>query len=78
MTAAVCRIVTAIGKRVAEEDPDDLAFLLDLDRALREAWATAVAGLRESEFTDADIGRVLGTTKQAVQQRWPRTTGASA
>lgn len=72
VTAATARLIMALGKRIAEEDPEDLANLLTLDRALRQAWATAIAGLRETGYSDGEIGQVLGTTKQAVQQRWPR------
>jgi hypothetical protein len=30
------------------------------------------AGWRRSGFSDTEIGRELGMTRQAVQQRWPR------
>jgi hypothetical protein len=68
----VCRLIRAVGRRIANEDPDDLRSLILLDAALRQAWADAIEGLRRSEFTDREIGRVLGTTRQAVEQRWPR------
>ena len=41
-------------------------------RKLRSAWAVAIAGLRRSGFADREIGDALGTTRQAVEQRWPR------
>lgn len=69
----VGRIILAVGKRIATEDPADLEILLGLDVRLSEAWALAVAGIRRSGFSDAEIGAVLGVTKQAVQQRWPRS-----
>ena len=69
---AVGRLILAVGKRVATEDDKDLEVLLDLEVQLRKAWSLAVAGLRRSNYTDGDIGAVLGITKQAVQQRWPR------
>lgn len=75
VVAGVCRIIESIGKRIATEDPDSLLLLGDLERELRQAWATAVAGMRQTGFTDREIGENLGTTRQAVEQRWPRTVG---
>lgn len=75
---ATARLVRAIGRRVAQEDPRSLVELLVLDAALELAWRTAVEGLREAGCTDPEIGRVLGITKQAVGQRWPRAAEAAA
>jgi hypothetical protein len=72
VVAATRRLLRVVGKRIATEDPDDLRLLLELDQELEQAWAVAVAGIRGTGWTDSEIGRVLGTTKQAVQQRWPR------
>jgi len=72
VSAAVCRLIKALGKRVAEEDPDDLHVLVRVEQALEHAWGTAVTGLRSTGHTDAQIGKALGCTKQAVQQRFPR------
>jgi hypothetical protein len=69
---ATARLIRAVGKRVAVEDTIELRYLLRLDTALEEAWLIAVTGLRRSGYTDRQIGIVLGTTKQAVQKRWPR------
>src|SRR5262245_16477215 len=69
---ATGRLLLAVGKRVATEDPEDLRYLAVLQIRLDQAWATAVAGLRRTGYTDGQIGRELGITKQAVQQRWPR------
>jgi hypothetical protein len=70
---AVCRLIRAIGKRIATEDPPDLLLLVELEQEVRQAWQVAVAGLRRSGATDREIGQVLGTTRQAVEQRWPRS-----
>jgi hypothetical protein len=73
VAAATARLVRVVGRRVAEEDPANLAELQVLEAALREAWATAIAGLRANGgASDAMIGEVLGVSKQAVAQRWPR------
>lgn len=79
VASAVSRLVRAVGRRVAEEDLDGLAPLLDLDAALADAWADAVKGLRRN-YADRLIGeRIIdrrtgkGITRQAVEQRWPIT-----
>jgi hypothetical protein len=73
MTRFVRRIVRAVGDHIAQEDPESLPLLLEIESAVKEAYATAIAGMRHSGFTDREIGEVLGTTRQAVEQRWPRT-----
>jgi hypothetical protein len=72
VVAATRRLVRVVGERIATEDPADLRLLFDLERDLRHAWSTAVSGIRSAGFTDREIGEVLGTTRQAVEQRWPR------
>jgi len=69
---ATNRLILAVGKRVAVEDIADLRYLSRLESALEEAWRIAVTGLRATGYTDGQIGRQLGITKQAVAQRWPR------
>jgi hypothetical protein len=77
----ICRQVRAVGERVAWEDAGDLLELVKLRVELDIAFATAIAGLRQhGAYSDADIARVLagtsvlaGDSKQAVQQRWPRS-----
>jgi hypothetical protein len=71
--AAARRLTQALGRRIATEDPEDLLLLGELEREVRKAWQVAVEGIRHSGFTDCEIGEVLGTTRQAVEQRWPRT-----
>ena len=73
VVAGIQRQIRAVGRRLAEADPDELELLRRLEGELALAWRVAVAGLRRSGYSDAAIGEVLGTTKQAVQQRWPRT-----
>lgn len=72
VAAAVCRLVTAIGRRTADGDPEDLIELVSVQATVEAAFQIAVEGLRAQGRCDTDIGRVLGVTKQAVQQRWPR------
>jgi hypothetical protein len=73
---AVCRMVRSVGKRVAEEDTDGLEQLRAVQAALDDAWATGINGLRRT-YSDGAIARELGITRQAVQQRWPRSTEAA-
>lgn len=70
--AGLARQIKAAGKRVSTEDPEDLRHLQLLQGVLDEAWQGSIAGLRASGYSDGAIGEVLGVTKQAVQQRWPR------
>lgn len=72
VAAAARRLLRAVGKRVATEDPEDLAILRTLDAELEQAWMNAITGLRQTGYSDAQIGEALGVKKQAVQQRWPR------
>ena len=72
VVAAIRRLVRAMGKRIAEEDPESLLLLRELDQEVRRAWQVAIEGIRCSGATDREIGEVLGTTRQAVEQRWPR------
>lgn len=72
MAEAIARMVRALGKRCAVGDPDSAVYLRVVRHALDAAEAGAVAGWRRSLFSDAQIGRELGVTKQAVQKRWPR------
>ena len=69
---ATSRLILAVGKRVAVEDPDDLRFMVQLEQRVEQAWEIAIVGLRRSGYTDGQIGDELGITKQAVQKRWPR------
>jgi hypothetical protein len=73
VVAALRRLIRSVGKRVATEDPEDLRHLLALREELDRAFETAVAGLRQTGYTDAEIGAALGgISRQAVHQRWPR------
>lgn len=76
VSATICRLIRAVGRRTADSDPEDLAELVRIADMLGEAFTVAVAGLRETGRTDGEVGKVLGVTKQAVQQQWPRD-GAS-
>lgn len=68
--AFVRRILRAMAKRMGTADPEDLAEMLALRCELDEAIADAVAGLRTSGFSWAEIARASGTSRQAAHARW--------
>lgn len=72
LAEAVVRMTRALGRRCAAGDPDSGALLRLVRDELHQAETDAVAGWRRLGFTDSQIGRELGVTKQAVQKRWPR------
>lgn len=71
-------LIRAVGRRAATADPDAAHWLRFLQGELDDAYAAAVAGWRSVGYSDARIGRELGVTKQAVQQRWPRQRSRGA
>lgn len=64
------RAIRAFGRRIASGDIDALADAAFLSDQLDAAIKTAIKGLRERDYSWADIGRQLGVTRQAAQQRW--------
>lgn len=71
---AIGRMIRALGRRCATADPDTARLFVFLEGELADALGDAVVGWRAAGISDAQIGRELGVTKQAVQQRWPRRT----
>lgn len=68
--AMVRRMIRAYGRRVADRDIEELAGLSALRTDLDAAIQDAVDGLRAQGFSWADVGRVLGTSRQAAQMRY--------
>lgn len=66
------RIVRAYGRRVADRDIEALAELAALRDAVDAAITDAARGLHGNPYSWAEIGRVLGITKQAAQQRFAK------
>jgi hypothetical protein len=64
------RIIRAYARRVATGDVEALTAMVELARELDIATTHAVDGLREHGYSWADIGKRLGITRQAAQQRW--------
>lgn len=61
----------ALGERSEEWEPDDLADFATLHTIWQGVQGQAVRGLRNSGYTDHQIGMALGITQQAVSKRWP-------
>lgn len=73
------RAVRAYGRRVADADPEDLVELVALAGVLDAAVDEAVRGLRRRDGRQAswsEIGRALGITRQAAQQRYSEPSPA--
>jgi hypothetical protein len=68
----VARVLTAYGKRVAQADVEDLGRFAQVLDAAEADLRRSVLGLRAAGVTWAEIGRGLGTTRQAAQQRFGR------
>ena len=67
----VRRQIRAHGRRVADADPEDLAELVAMHEVLQLAIDEAVLGMREARAVSwGQIGRALGITRQAAQQRY--------
>lgn len=72
----VKRAIRGYGRRVATADEVDLAEMVELRSVLEGAIADAVQGQRENLGRSwADIGRGLGTTRQAAQERYGAAFG---
>jgi len=68
--AFASRIIRAHGRRIADGDIDSLPDLLRLATELDTATQHAVNGLRAFGYSWGEIAGRLGTTRQAIQQRW--------
>lgn len=81
MAAGAVRVVRALGKRAAD-DVDALPELAKLQTVVREELARAAAGAVAAGWSWADVGRVLGITRQVAHKRFSAaldgqgTTGA--
>jgi hypothetical protein len=64
------RVIRAFGRRIAAGDIDALADAAFLSGQLDTAIKAAVSGLRDRGYSWTDIGRQLGVTRQAAQQRF--------
>ncbi len=68
--AFVRRIMRAYGRRVADRDIEGLQGLATLRTELDAQIAETAKALQAQGYSWAEIGRVLGVSKQAAQQRF--------
>ncbi len=64
------RIMRAYGRRVADRDIEGLAGLAALRTELDVQIADTAKALQAQGYSWAEIGRTLGISKQAAQQRF--------
>lgn len=66
----VNRLVARAGRRVGMADMAEFDELLELRASLDEALAAAMAGLRHTGYSWAELGEHMGVTGQAVNMRF--------
>ena len=64
------RIIRAIGRTVADTDTNQLRQLMDIQTTLDITLRKTVHDLRAYGFTWGEVGRDLGISRQAAQQRF--------
>lgn len=64
------RILRATGRRIQDRDIEGLAGLAELRNEIDEQMKTTAKALNAQGYSWAEIGRVLGVSKQAAQQRF--------
>ena len=72
----MARCIRALGRRIAAGNLEDIALALDLRRQLDDATDDAVRDLHSQGESWERIGRAVGMTKQAAQQRWGAKAGS--
>lgn len=73
VAGAARRMIRALGRRVGQADPIDLALITALRAEVEEAFLAAMRAQHEaSGFSYAEIAAGLGTSRQAVAQRLTR------
>lgn len=71
MAAFVCRVARGMVKRAAEGDLETLSALKTMAAAIDQATADAARALHDqADYSWTEVGRELGTTRQAAFQRF--------
>lgn len=68
---AAKRMIRALAKDPTEWDPVDLARITSLETDLQILRSLVVHALRDTGYTDGQIGEAMGISQQAVSKRWP-------
>jgi hypothetical protein len=79
LLAALRRILRALSRRFEDGDIEQLAALVELRDDVERTVTEAVCGLRHDPTMPAswaDLGRALGVSRQAAQQRYGHVGGA--
>jgi DNA-directed RNA polymerase specialized sigma24 family protein len=66
---AARRMIRALGRRVAEESPEDLQLIVALRAEVDAAYLAAMRGQHQAGFSYAEIAAGLGLSRQAVEKR---------
>lgn len=69
LAGGIRRQIKAIRGRIAAEDPGQLQILVTLSDQLAEALEHGVRSMRDNGYTDGEIGKALGITRQAALAR---------
>lgn len=69
------RILMAFRRRVARGDIEALTALWEARTELDREIHAAVSGLRAHDWSWSEIGKRVGMSKQAAQQRWGQPSG---
>lgn len=72
MAAFVGRTMRAMVRRADDGDLEVMSALASIQADLADAQAKAAAALRGKGYSWTDIGRELGMSRQAAQQRFSR------
>lgn len=72
------RIMAAYGRRIGAGDIAALPELIALEKELSDTIEDAIRQLRHEpwNYSWADIGRVLGVSRQAAMKRWGHVGGS--
>ena len=67
------RVMSAMIKRAANGDPEDLALVRQVIDSAEASLVIAVAGLREQGHSWTQVGEALGMTKQSAWERFSKS-----
>lgn len=73
--ATAGRFIRALGRHIADGDPDDLALLDQLKEDMAEAVRVAVLGLRAQGYSWDDIARGYGCSRQYLWRTYGQPYG---
>lgn len=79
IAAMIGRMIEALGRKVRDQDPDQLTHLFELRRQLDTVTGQTVRHMHEhQEMTWAAIASAAGTSRQAAWERWSTKPAATS